>query len=45
MLRVPPERDDRVVFDDEPRIGFVAARDTGVEVALKGENLAIRAPP
>jgi hypothetical protein len=33
------------VFDHEPRVGIVAARDARVNFALEGERFAVRAPP
>ena len=40
-LRVAAERDDGFVFDDEPRVGLVSARDARVNVALQREDLGV----
>jgi hypothetical protein len=45
VLRAASERDHRIVFDDEPRIGLPSFGDGSVKRTLQRPDLAVRAAP
>ena len=44
-MALRPERDDRLVLDDEPRVGLAAFGDRGVKRALQVEHRRVAPAP